>query len=317
MPVYNGGGYLKKTIDSILQQTYSNFELICVDDGSTDNSCSIIEDYIKRDQRIRLLKKNREGCVPFSWLFVLPYIRGQFVCYTSQDDLFSSDLLQKEYERQLQTNADAILPDVVAYTENGRNDNGYFGLNGNRDVVLTGREACVYSLNWSIHGFALFRTDIVRKVGFVTNTLNSDEFVIRKLYYNCKEVVFCKGVFYYRQDNVNAITKKPSLRRLEYIETNKMILNFLLQNKFTSHEIAIFRTYAFVELITLQVLLFKNKDKFKNSEYYLGLRKVKEEYQICDKQGLKFMKYSSLKNLLLCKRYDLFYLTCRVYSLIH
>ena len=49
MPVYNGAHFLKETIESVLNQTYKNLELICVDDGSTDDSCSIIEDFSRND----------------------------------------------------------------------------------------------------------------------------------------------------------------------------------------------------------------------------------------------------------------------------
>ena len=74
MPVYNGAHFLKETIESVLNQTYKNLELICVDDGSTDDSCSIIEDFSRNDNRIILLKKKNEGTVAFSWNFVLPQV---------------------------------------------------------------------------------------------------------------------------------------------------------------------------------------------------------------------------------------------------
>ena len=57
MPIYNAADYLKPAIDGVLNQTLTDIELICVDDGSTDNSCSIIEEYALNDPRIRLLRQ--------------------------------------------------------------------------------------------------------------------------------------------------------------------------------------------------------------------------------------------------------------------
>lgn len=317
MPVYNGAHFLKETIESVLNQTYKNLELICVDDGSTDDSCSIIEDFSRNDNRIILLKKKNEGNVAFSWNFVLPHVKGQYVCYISQDDLFSKDLIELQYNRILETGADAVLPDVIAYKSGSKNTNGYFGINGRRDVILTGKEACVYSLNWTIHGFALWKTDVVKRVVFCTETLNGDEFTVRKLFYSCSLVAFSLGVFYYRQDNPLAITKKPSIRRFEYLETNKMILDFLEKNSFTESEKNIFRSYAFVELITLQLLLYKNRKYFSFVDFDRCMSLIKKEYAKFKQMEITFKKYSYLKKILLCNNYFLFCVTCKTFVILN
>lgn len=316
MPVYNGENYIRKTIESIINQTFKNFELICVDDSSTDSSYKIIEEYASVDQRIRLLKKKNGGCVSKSWVFVLPYVRGEYLCYTSQDDLFSENLLQLEYEKFIETGADAILPDVVSYYEHGKNDCGYFGLNGNRDLILTGRQACVYSLDWTIHGFALFKVDIIRRVGIDDFSLNSDELTTRKLFFNCSKVAFCRGVFYYRQDNIDAITKRASLRRFEYFDTISKIKEFMLQNEFTEIELAKIKLYEFTEIITVRLYLIRNKYRLSKSDYEIGKQMVKSRYCCFDKSDLVFVRYDYLKRFFLCSNYFLFSISCSLYSLI-
>lgn len=62
MPVFNGASLLHRMIDSILAQTYKNFELICVDDGSRDDSASILESYRSLDSRVVILKQENKGC---------------------------------------------------------------------------------------------------------------------------------------------------------------------------------------------------------------------------------------------------------------
>jgi glycosyltransferase involved in cell wall biosynthesis len=117
MPVYNGSKYLEKSIKSVLNQTYRNFELVCVDDSSIDTSYQILKDFAFKDSRIRVYKKSNGGTVPKSWNFVLPLLRGNSITYMSQDDLMSEDNLEKMLQRQNETNADCVLPDMVFYYE--------------------------------------------------------------------------------------------------------------------------------------------------------------------------------------------------------
>ncbi|HEX8521122.1 MAG TPA: glycosyltransferase, partial [Tepidisphaeraceae bacterium] len=63
MPVYNGERYLREAIDSILSQSYANFELIIVDDGSTDGSLSILREYEKKDARVKAISRPNTGIV--------------------------------------------------------------------------------------------------------------------------------------------------------------------------------------------------------------------------------------------------------------
>ena len=85
MPVYNASKFLKQSIESVLNQTFKDIELICVDDGSTDNSLQIIEDYAKKDNRIKIVKQKNltAGAARNNGL---QYARGEFVHYFDADD---------------------------------------------------------------------------------------------------------------------------------------------------------------------------------------------------------------------------------------
>jgi len=202
MPVYNGNKYLYKTIESILNQTFKYFELVCVDDSSTDNSLEILENFAKLDTRIRIFQKPNGGIVARSWNFVLPHLKGDSITYMSQDDLMSEDNLEKMYSRQQETDADCVLPDMVWYYEDKLDNKNIIGVDGNRKIILTNRDAVILSLNWKIHGFALWKKRILKQEHFPEDSFNSDEYMTRKLLFKSNKVAFCSGVFYYRQDNV-------------------------------------------------------------------------------------------------------------------
>lgn len=149
------------------------------------------------------------GIVPKVINFGRKFIRGEYYVYSSQDDSFSEDWLDCMYARAIETEADAIIPDLVFWHENEPYKNRILsGVNGDRNVQLNGRQAFLLSLDWTIPGNALWKTWLVREIGYFDFGMNADEYTARLYFLKCNKVAFSGGVFYYRQDNVEAITKK-------------------------------------------------------------------------------------------------------------
>lgn len=90
---YNYARYLGEAIESALAQTYTNFELIVCDDGSTDNSCEVAEHYVRRDPRVRLLRKENGGQVSATNA-AYRECKGQIVCFLDADDRFLPEKLK-------------------------------------------------------------------------------------------------------------------------------------------------------------------------------------------------------------------------------
>ncbi|MDP3312591.1 glycosyltransferase family 2 protein [Lutibacter sp.] len=232
MPVFNGRRYLEESIKSVLNQTFKNFELVCVDDSSTDDSFKIIKEIADKDARIRLYQKPNGGTVPKSWNFVLPKLNGRNITYMSQDDLMSEDNLEKMLQRQIETDADCVLPDMVFYSEGKPNNLGRFGVNGNRVLILSNKEAVLLSLKWRIHGFALWKSKLFENEKFPEDSFDSDEYMVRKLFLKSNKIAFCKSTFYYRQDNEQAITKSFGFKNYFSILRDYKINRLLLENNF-------------------------------------------------------------------------------------
>jgi glycosyltransferase involved in cell wall biosynthesis len=96
MPIYNAEDYLKPALDSVVNQTLTDIELICVDDGSTDNSLSIIKEYQQADERIRILTENNAG-PSIARNKGLARARGEYVIFLDADDFYEETLLEKLY----------------------------------------------------------------------------------------------------------------------------------------------------------------------------------------------------------------------------
>jgi len=121
---------------------------------------------------------------------------------------------------------------MVWYYEEKTNNKIIKGINGDRNKIITNREAVTLSLNWNIHGFGLWKAEILKYRKFKEDIFNSDELFIRESFFLCNKIAFCKGIFYYRQDNKQAITKTFGIKNYYSVVTNFRIYKFLENNKF-------------------------------------------------------------------------------------
>ena len=120
MPVYNVGRYLNQCLESISQQTFRDFEVIMVDNGSTDNSFEICQEYVFRDSRFKLYHQSNFG-VATARNTCLKHMYGEFVAWIDGDDWVEKDYLETLVNLQTNTNADIIHMGFKSY----RNDNMY------------------------------------------------------------------------------------------------------------------------------------------------------------------------------------------------
>lgn len=116
MPVYNSEKYLHECIDSILDQTVSDFELICVDDGSQDNSLQILHEYQAKDSRIKVFtQKNQYAGVARN--NGLSHAKGKYILFLDSDDFFENNLIEQTVTLAESTNADIVLFAVDIYDQ--------------------------------------------------------------------------------------------------------------------------------------------------------------------------------------------------------
>jgi len=108
IPIYNAYDYLRPALDSVLDQSLTDIEVICIDDGSTDHSLEIIKEYQKRDHRIRIVTENNAG-VSTARNKGLVRARGEYIIFLDADDFYHPDLLLKTYNRAEADNLDITL----------------------------------------------------------------------------------------------------------------------------------------------------------------------------------------------------------------
>lgn len=120
VPVYNVEKYLDKCIQSILGQTYSNIELLLIDDGSTDSSGAICDKYVTQDFRVRVFHKSNEGVsVARNW--GLDNAKGEWIAFVDADDWIDSDMYERMYNAAVQNQRDMVSCDLlVEYNDHSK-----------------------------------------------------------------------------------------------------------------------------------------------------------------------------------------------------
>ena len=140
VPVYNVEAYLRECLDSIMNQTFKDFEVIMVDDGSTDDSFNICQEYVARDNRFKLIHQENKGLAGARNI-CLKYMKGGYITWIDSDDVVDDNYLERLLEVQEKTGAD-IVRCVRKYIRNGTvyfvkgYENGFINTDGIFDLSL-------------------------------------------------------------------------------------------------------------------------------------------------------------------------------------
>jgi glycosyltransferase involved in cell wall biosynthesis len=118
-PTYNREKFLPAAIDSVLKQTYKNFELIIVDDGSTDNTPTLMTTYLGKDSRIKYLQQKNQG-QSVARNYALSVANGDFICFLDSDNYWPEDKLEKSIRAfESHPEVDIVYGDCITIDEQG------------------------------------------------------------------------------------------------------------------------------------------------------------------------------------------------------
>lgn len=295
VPCYKSAAFINRPVESVLAQTYDNWELILVDDCSPDNTYEILCEIAKKDSRIHVYQaqKNNGKAAPTLNIGV-GYANGDFIQILGHDDALSPDAIEKCVARHMETDADIILPDAVFFFEDQPQKNWtmagvveHFGQDNkvvDRSVILTGREAVIKSLDWSIHGWAMIRADICKKYLFCESGMNGDEYSIREFFLAANNIAFCDAKYYYYQEK-GSITKKLSPKIFDIWDASKRLEQLLIDNKFPKKIIRKFNRSRF----NTYCHLVKQFEANRNSMSSQDIKKSQENLDLY-KQSLQIYK---------------------------
>lgn len=210
MPAYNAEKYIAYAIDSVLAQTYSNFELIIVNDGSTDKTEDIVKQYSDKDTRIILVSQENSGCAGAARNTALKYVTGDYIQILDADDYFEKNMFAEYAAKLKEREYDIILPDCIFVDEGGEYISAIKVVTNNYSSILSNEEVFELSLDWKVPGHMCVKASILKLVRYDVGWMNSDELTTRKLFASAESVAFAKTTYFYRQHTESTTKNKKN-----------------------------------------------------------------------------------------------------------
>ena len=230
VPVYKVENYLQKCIDSILAQTFTDFELILVEDGSPDNCPALCDAAAAKDARVRVIHQ-KNGGLSAARNAGLDVARGAWIGFVDSDDYIAPEMYEALYQAVQSTGADLALCDYAEVDEAGAPcQSMHVSLSG---VELTGQEllkrasGLMVQLAWN----KLYRRAIFAQLRYPEGKLNEDLFLIPDIcLQTTKAVVVPEVLYYYLQRSGSIMGKSKTLRHYDAAEAAQRYWDCLVEN---------------------------------------------------------------------------------------
>lgn len=198
VPVYNSSSYIKRCVDAIRSQTYTNLEIILVDDGSKDNSLEMMEEYAKEDSRIVVIHKENGGSSSARNVGIAR-ATGKYICFCDSDDYYEKDIVEK-LAYVFDTKEDAIISQCMSVCRN--EDESLFSgpYKDSGEIVRESSEEYLRELLMHVGDSSfctkMIKADFMKQFSFNEGRLNEDfELLVYML--KCFECIYTYEVIGY------------------------------------------------------------------------------------------------------------------------
>lgn len=268
IPVYNVEKYLARCLDSVIAQTFSDIEIVCINDGSTDNSADILSEYATRDSRIRIVSQENAG-LSIARNVGLEHISGQYVCFIDSDDWVDENYLEVLFNLLSNSGADIAMAGMRLVNGDCTSDN-------------TTPNMVASDLGTKLNNFPngsvcdkLFKTELFKAnaIQFPCGRYYEDNLVLLKLAVLSKTVVFTNSVSYYYVMNPSGICHSVSPQRHKKRQEDKLYIaeqmaRYAKDNKIKGRHL--FAVRQFIVRTIAQEFLSKKSKYYTQIKHILG-----------------------------------------------
>ena len=221
VPVYNVEKYLNRCIDSILNQTFTDFELILIDDGSPDNCGVICDEYAKKDKRIKVIHKENGG-LSSARNRGLDVAKGNYIGFVDSDDYININMYECLYNAIIKNNSDISICNFMRVKEervnternNIEKEYNYTNLEYIEELYKGNH---VVTPAWN----KLYKKNIFNNIRYPIGRIYEDAFIIHEILYNIKKITYIDSYLYYYYLSENSITRSVfTIKNLEGVFLN-------------------------------------------------------------------------------------------------
>lgn len=214
--VFNAGPYLVPCLDSIVNQTYRNLEILLINDGSTDGSALVCEQYKAKDERVRVIHKKLGGSgVGAARNTALPFITGDYVLFVDNDDWLEETHVEFLYRALKEHDADISIANFTEYIDDEgvfrfhMQDKDYFRKTFSPaewfDYQYNARQGFsqVFTVPWS----KLYKAELFEDIVYPENEKVEDDYTTWKLYLLADKLVYSHAGIYFHRKRSTSVTK--------------------------------------------------------------------------------------------------------------
>ena len=311
VPIYKVEGYLKKCIDSIVNQTYDNLEIILVDDGSPDSCPVLCDQYASRDTRVKVIHKENGGLSDARNAGV-KISTGDYIIFIDSDDFIEANMIELMYQQAKQRNADMV---VMTHRYEGKAETASFSYRTSMQIeTLSGVEALNLMLSrigWTAWG-KLIKRKIALQFDFIKGKLYEDmDYIPKVTLASSIVVVMLSGLYHYVIRDDSIMGKTQNVTKVDYIELSNSTVNYIINCNLSISEkrklcawmfILFYRTYCNQYLSTdelMRKIFIKSSKKYiaENIKFIIFNNNLPLKYKI----GLICILFSDRLNKMLYK----------------
>lgn len=266
IPVYNTEKYLSRCLDSVLNQTFQDIEVVCINDGSTDNSLKILRQYAKKDKRIKLMSQENKG-LSVTRNVGLKNISGKYVSFIDSDDYIDRNYYEWLIGLMEKNDADIVMAGMRTVND------GIISDNITPDIMTDDFIEKIKNLPNGSTCDKLYKANLFKNLEFPVGRYYEDNIVLLKIMYIANKVIFTNKVSYYYFINNSGICRSTDntiikKRNEDMLYSAKMMLNFAKKHGFEQSE----DIKNFVVRTVAYGFTSKQSPYYKQIKYLLGRR---------------------------------------------
>lgn len=307
VPIYNVEKYLDRCVDSIINQTYKNLEIVLVDDGSLDNCPKMCDDYAEKDSRIKVVHKENGG-LSDARNAGMKVATGEYVSFIDSDDYVSLDFYETLLDTIVDNNSDIVECGVVKFYEDNSFDKYSDDLKVTNYDTLDGLEGLINENPFKQHVWnKLYKSSIALDIPYEVGKLNEDEFWTYQIFGKAKKVTrIYKTMYYYFQRGSSIMGKGYNIKRLDALE-GKMNRQAYIEKNFptltTKAKVDLYGSCMFAYQSVLKFMSGKDKKKAIKiiKDYKNRCKLTTDEINSVTDSSKKYYKLAKLNFYLCCK----------------
>ena len=294
VPVYNVEPYLRQCLDSILGQTFTNFEVLLVNDGSPDSSGDICREYVAKDSRFHYFEKENGG-LSDARNYGIERAQGEYLTFIDSDDFVDEKHLENLFLASRLTNADITIGGFSRF------ENGTFWLyqdhfSSDSLVSFTSAQAIqhldsmfdVPFLNFSIVCGKLFKRDLFKELRFQYGKYAEDQFIIWKLYLKASSIYTFNVDSYVYRINKTGMSSVFSLKHLDYIDALEERIKFTKDIDGIDINLS-FNMYRYV--------LKRNLDQLEEHQFLDEASQIRRKLELAEREEYPFLFEESYSDM--------------------